>query len=321
MKNINKWVLNGGKLIIYDAGCPDVDISYVGGQASLNYLFLDPAFVTTKEHITDQEYNIGVKIVEENILSSKNKNNDSYINTKIFTKLPNFSAEHINNFLLSKNKNTYCVDIEYEYFKIKHTMQAYSAPKKAGKGLIIYNGIIRDGLSDGSPAFQGRPATDPMADTMQGYRAKMLLNNLNQMWHNMGGDHSKCGLPCNAYASIYDESNTSFESGDIKKIKINKDFKDSIKISILNNEKMQSTLYLDNIPIEGNELKTWFIINTKERINDRDGHIVVYPHKKVASNKFEYYFNTFKLAEGYCVKAVLQIATDTYLSKEKCYNE
>jgi len=133
--NIESFVTNGGKLIIWDSECTSTNYS------NFVYPFTtsNPGAAGAMGTLTD---------VEENSLSSSIPANDSFVNVVAVS--TQVDAVGDANVFVTFNQN-WCTDLRaLNTLGVNGPVQTYA---RLGSGLIIYSGLDKDAMSNTSPSF------------------------------------------------------------------------------------------------------------------------------------------------------------------------
>ncbi len=159
LADINSWVNNGGKLIIWDTECPSVDYNW------LVYPF------TTNNPGAQGATGGTLTIAEENTLSSSDPTSPYYIDT---ASILTTDAVGDANVMITRDVH-WCLDMNAtnvnQLAGPVHTYAHY------GNGLIIWCGLDGDCMSSSAALRQ------------------VIINEFNQTWDNTVGT-DPCGLPC-----------------------------------------------------------------------------------------------------------------------------
>ena len=162
LDDINNWVNNGGKLIIWDTECQ-----------SVNYTWLVYPFTTNNPGAQGAKGGT-LTIAEENTLSSSDPTSPYYIDTAAI--LADTDAVGDANVMTTRDVR-WCLDMNAtnvnQLAGPVHTYAHY------GNGLIIWCGL------DG----------DYMAAVAGAALRQVIINEFNQTWDNTAGA-DPCGLPC-----------------------------------------------------------------------------------------------------------------------------
>jgi len=190
-----KWVQNGGKLIIYDAQC-----GFVNRMSKADYLWLGQGGFLTIYPGSDQ-YNTNLRVPK---YFNWTKQNFSYIDLQILKESPAMMSDYSSNFnyintskiafetnaagtqsfIEPANKNVWCANMLGKNFapKDEGTAGVSHAYSYVGKGMIIYNGLGRDSLTE---------TTKPSTLTGDQNLAKLFYLELDLAW-----GKPECKLEC-----------------------------------------------------------------------------------------------------------------------------
>ena len=133
--NIETFVTNGGKLVIYDSECTNTNYS------NFVYPFTtsNPGAAGAMGTLTD---------VEENSLSSSVPTNNSFVNVAAVS--TGTDAVGDANVFVTFNQN-WCTDLRaLNQLGVNGPVQTYA---RLGSGLIVYDGLDKDAMSNVSPSF------------------------------------------------------------------------------------------------------------------------------------------------------------------------
>jgi hypothetical protein len=165
--NIEAFVSNGGKLIIWDSECTSTDYS----RFVYPFTTSNPGAAGAMGTLTD---------VEENSLSSSIPTNSSYVNVVAVS--TGTDAVGDANVFVTFNQN-WCTDLRaLNTLGVNGPVQTYA---RLGSGLIIYNGLDKDFMSNSNPSF------DPTSTSGQVHLQRIWLLQLLQPFN---PDNLPCGV-------------------------------------------------------------------------------------------------------------------------------